>query len=33
MIRQYLNTLPAVSDFHDEDIRFGGAGITIVELL
>ena len=33
MIRQYLNTLPAVSDFHDEDIRFGGTGITIVDLL
>ena len=33
VIRQYLNTMPPVADFYDEDIRFGGAGITIVELL
>lgn len=33
VIRQYLNTMPPVADFHDEDIRFGGAGITIVELI
>ena len=33
LIRQYLATVPAVADYHDEDIRFGGAGITIVELL
>ena len=33
MIRQYLNTVPAVATFHDEDIRLGGAGITIVELI
>lgn len=33
IIRQYLNTMPPVADFYDEDIRFGGAGITIVELV
>ena len=31
-IRQYLATLPAVRVFHDEDVRFGGAGITVAEL-
>ena len=30
-IRQYLGTITAVSDYHDEDVRFGGAGITVVE--
>ena len=30
-IRQYLATVPAVRHFADEDIRFGGAGITVVE--
>lgn len=33
IIRQYLTTMPPVADFYDEDIRQGGAGITIVELL
>ena len=33
VIRQYLNTMPPVADYYDEDIRFGGAGITIVELV
>lgn len=33
LIRQYLATMPAVADFYEEDIRFGGAGITIVELI
>jgi DNA mismatch repair protein MutS2 len=33
VIRQYLNTMPPVADFYDEDIRLGGAGITIVELV
>lgn len=32
LIRQYLNTNPAVASFADEDIRFGGAGITVVNL-
>lgn len=32
LIRQYLNTNPAVVSFADEDIRFGGAGITVVNL-
>ena len=31
-IRGYLATIPAVRDYHDEDVRFGGAGITVVEL-
>ena len=32
LIRQYLATVPNVRNFHDEDVRFGGAGITVVEL-
>lgn len=32
LIRQYLNTVPGVASYHDEDVRFGGAGITVVEL-
>ncbi len=31
-IRQYLSTIPGVDSFHDEDVRFGGAGITVVNL-
>lgn len=31
-IRQYLATVPAVRHFADEDVRFGGAGITVVDL-
>ncbi|MDE6403624.1 MAG: Smr/MutS family protein, partial [Muribaculaceae bacterium] len=31
-IRQYLNTVQGVKEFHDEDVRFGGAGITVVQL-
>lgn len=31
-IRRYLSTVPGVGSFHDEDVRFGGAGITVVEL-
>ncbi len=30
-IRQYLGTVSAVSTYHDEDVRFGGPGITVVE--
>ena len=33
LIRQYLHTIPAVSDIRDEHPQFGGAGITIVELI
>ena len=33
MIRQYLNTIPAISDYHDEHVQFGGAGITVVEIV
>lgn len=31
-IRQYLQSHPAVRSFHDEDVRFGGPGITVIEL-
>lgn len=31
LIRQYLATVPAVADYHDEHVQLGGAGITIVE--
>ena len=31
LIRQYLATIPNVSDYHDEHVQLGGAGITIVE--
>ena len=31
-IRQYLNTVNGVIRYHDEDIRLGGAGITVVDL-
>ena len=31
-IRNYLASLPRVSAFHDEDVRFGGAGITVIEI-
>lgn len=30
-IRQYLGTVGAVKTYHDEDVRFGGPGITVVE--
>lgn len=33
MIRQLLKSNSAVADFHDEDVRFGGAGITVVNLV
>lgn len=31
-IREYLSTVNGVRCFRDEDVRFGGAGITVVEL-
>lgn len=31
-IRQYLSTLRGIASFHDEDVRLGGAGITVVEI-
>lgn len=31
-IRRYLQSHPDVISFHDEDVRFGGAGITVVNL-
>lgn len=32
LIRQYLHTIPAVKDYHDEHIQFGGHGITVVDI-
>ena len=32
LIRQQLNANTGVKRYYDEDVRFGGAGITIVEL-
>lgn len=32
LIRDYLSTIPKVTSFRDEDIRFGGASITVVDL-
>ena len=32
LIRQQLKANPNVRDFRDEDVRFGGAGITVVDL-
>ena len=33
MIRDYLRTFDVVKSFRDEDVRHGGTGITIVELI
>ncbi|MBR4161173.1 MAG: Smr/MutS family protein [Bacteroidaceae bacterium] len=32
LIRQYLRTVPQVTSARDEDVRFGGAGITVVQI-
>ncbi len=32
LIRQYLHTVPQVTSARDEDVRFGGAGITVVTI-
>ncbi|MDE6057634.1 MAG: Smr/MutS family protein, partial [Muribaculaceae bacterium] len=32
LIREQLRVNPNVTSYHDEDVRFGGAGITIVNL-
>ena len=32
LIRQYLQNVSGVKDFHDEHVQFGGAGITVVDL-
>lgn len=32
LIRQYLATVPNVTNFRDEHVQFGGAGITVVDL-
>ena len=31
-VRQLLSTTPGIESYHDEDVRFGGAGITVVNL-
>ena len=33
MIRQYLATVSGVSSFRDEHVQFGGAGITVIDLV
>lgn len=33
LIRQYLDTVPGVRHFADEHVQFGGAGITVVDLV
>ncbi len=33
LIRQYLNATPGVKSFRDEHVQFGGAGITVVDLV
>lgn len=33
LIRQYLSTIPGVKSFKDEHVQFGGAGITVVDLM
>lgn len=33
LIRQYVSTVPAVADYHDEHPQFGGAGITVVTFM
>lgn len=32
VIRQYLNTVAGVKNYHDEHVQLGGAGITVVNL-
>ena len=32
LIRQYLGTIPNVSNYRDEHVQFGGSGITVVDL-
>ena len=32
LVRQYLGTVPNVEKFHDENVQFGGAGITVVDI-
>ena len=31
-LREYLSTVSGIEDYRDEDVRFGGAGITVVSL-
>ena len=31
LIRQYLSNVPNITDYHDEHVQFGGAGITVVD--
>ena len=32
-IRTYLSSLKGSVNFHDEHVQFGGAGVTVVEIL
>lgn len=31
LVRNYLETVPGVRNYHDEHVQFGGAGITVIE--
>lgn len=33
LVRNYLHTVSGISSYHDEHVQFGGAGITVVELV
>lgn len=33
VIREYLGTVNGITKYHDEHVQFGGAGITVVELM
>ena len=32
LVRQYLSTVRGIKSYHDENIQFGGTGITVVEI-
>ena len=32
LVRQYLSTVRGIKSFRDENIQFGGTGITVVEI-
>ena len=33
LVRQQLSAMPGISKYEDEDVRMGGAGITVVSLI
>ena len=32
LVREYLSGIPNVTNYRDEHVQFGGAGITVVEI-